>query len=452
MTAGNLVYGPGKILLGSLLGHQSPLVPVPLPGEKFSRHSAILAQSGAGKSFFLGRLLEELLLKTDCRVLVLDPNSDFVRMGEVDPLAWEDPVLRPWFHPDDSFKAFDEEWPSVSPAVFSNRTLEGRVFPLRILWSSLRPEEAAALLGVDPAEHPGEYWFLATAVALAWREEPSGFSFSKLEQVARRIAPVKQKGTQPKREWKALEPFENFSMLSTPEDIGRVRTKLELLRGWAVWGSDEKAEANGKATDLRRDLLPRFSGVGTDFRLAVIDLQSLLTSRERQLVSAIVLDALWSEARREQNNRLEEPEDTKERRIPTFVVIDEAHNLVPAGTAPDSVHEHIVRIAGEGRKYDLFLIVLTQDARKIDSNVLSQCENVCILRSSNDAALRHIEDTLGYPPVELARLASSFRIGDALLAGPFVEYPLLLHAFPRRTQQGGKSLSSAWARGRPTDV
>ena len=51
--------------------------------ESLGSHTAIIAQSGSGKSFFLGRLIEELLLKTKARCVILDPNADFRRISEV---------------------------------------------------------------------------------------------------------------------------------------------------------------------------------------------------------------------------------------------------------------------------------------------------------------------------------------------------------------------------------
>src|SRR5207249_5060202 len=47
-----------------------------------AKHTAVIAQSGSGKSFFLGRLIEEIALKTQARLVVFDPNSDFRRLRE----------------------------------------------------------------------------------------------------------------------------------------------------------------------------------------------------------------------------------------------------------------------------------------------------------------------------------------------------------------------------------
>lgn len=54
-----------------------------LNGEKFNRHTFWCGQSGSGKTYALGVVLERLLLRTGLPILVFDPNSDFVRLNEV---------------------------------------------------------------------------------------------------------------------------------------------------------------------------------------------------------------------------------------------------------------------------------------------------------------------------------------------------------------------------------
>ena len=49
----------------------------------FDRHTFLCGQSGSGKTYSLGMVLERLLLETSLRLVILDPNSDFVRLGEL---------------------------------------------------------------------------------------------------------------------------------------------------------------------------------------------------------------------------------------------------------------------------------------------------------------------------------------------------------------------------------
>src|SRR4051812_10705257 len=54
-----------------------------LDASGFDRHTFLCGQSGSGKTYALGVLLERLLVETSLRIVILDPNSDFVRLAEV---------------------------------------------------------------------------------------------------------------------------------------------------------------------------------------------------------------------------------------------------------------------------------------------------------------------------------------------------------------------------------
>ncbi|MET4004250.1 MULTISPECIES: helicase HerA domain-containing protein [Arthrobacter] len=56
---------------------------VSLRAERFNRHTFWCGQSGSGKTYALGMVLEQLLLHTELPLLILDPNADFTRLNEV---------------------------------------------------------------------------------------------------------------------------------------------------------------------------------------------------------------------------------------------------------------------------------------------------------------------------------------------------------------------------------
>ena len=62
-------------------------VPFALDAAGFGRHTFLCGQSGSGKTYSLGVLLEQLLMQTSLRIVVLDPNSDYVRLGQPSPEA-----------------------------------------------------------------------------------------------------------------------------------------------------------------------------------------------------------------------------------------------------------------------------------------------------------------------------------------------------------------------------
>src|SRR3954470_12218894 len=68
LGVGELIHAPGLV-------HA-------LDAGGFNRHTFMCGQSGSGKTYALGVLLERLLLETSLRIVVLDPNSDYVRLAE----------------------------------------------------------------------------------------------------------------------------------------------------------------------------------------------------------------------------------------------------------------------------------------------------------------------------------------------------------------------------------
>ena len=64
---------------------------VRIPTKKMDKHTVIITQSGSRKSFFLGRLIEEIKIKSKARCLNLDPNGDFTKINEID-----EEVMKRW--------------------------------------------------------------------------------------------------------------------------------------------------------------------------------------------------------------------------------------------------------------------------------------------------------------------------------------------------------------------
>ena len=148
-----------------------------------------------------------------------------------------------------------------------------------------------------------------------------------------------------------------------------------------------------------------------DVRCLVVDLGSLATREEQALASAAVLGELWRR---------------REERRPVLIVVDEAHNVCPA--RPEDpltaiATEHAVRIAGEGRKFGLYLFVSTQRPQKVHENVLSQCDNLLLMRMNSLADLGYVGEVFSFVPHSLLERATTFRQGESLAAGLIVAAP-----------------------------
>jgi DNA helicase HerA-like ATPase len=168
----------------------------------------------------------------------------------------------------------------------------------------------------------------------------------------------------------------------------------------------------------------------------VADLGSLTTRDEQAVAAEAVLAALWRR---------------RAVREPMLIVIDEAHNVCPA--VPEDpltalATEHAVRIAGEGRKFGLVLLVATQRPQKVNENVVSQCDNVILMRMNSRADLALLERTFSFVPLPVLELSTEFRQGEAVVAGKLVPSPTLARFGPRWSAEGGADLPTDWATGR----
>lgn len=126
-----------------------------------------------------------------------------------------------------------------------------------------------------------------------------------------------------------------------------------------------------------------------------------------------------------------------------LIVVDEAHDLCPAGPLTPverALTERIVQIAAEGRKFGLWLLLSTQRPGKIHPNAVSQCDNLTLMKMSSPRDHAELADLFGYAPPELLQRAGSFTQGQSLMAGGFISDPTLVQMASRLTEEGGSDV------------
>ena len=92
-----------------------------------------------------------------------------------------------------------------------------------------------------------------------------------------------------------------------------------------------------------------------------------------------------------------------------MIVCEEAHRYVPdKGEAQYAVAQNAIRrIAREGRKYGIGLMLVSQRPADVDSTVISQCGTWVVLRLTNSADQQHVARFL---PDGLSGMVSSLSI------------------------------------------
>src|SRR5699024_11705944 len=96
-----------------------------------------------------------------------------------------------------------------------------------------------------------------------------------------------------------------------------------------------------------------------------------------------------------------------------------------------------VQIAAEGRKYGLHLLTSTQRPHKVHENVVSQCANLLLMRMNSQADISSLGRLLSFVPPGLMAGATSFRLGQALVAGRFTPHAAYVTIGERVSAESG---------------
>ncbi len=177
-------------------------------------------------------------------------------------------------------------------------------------------------------------------------------------------------------------------------------------------------EYNTNSPDLT-DVLTQFVGVVENHigqNLRIIDISGLPNEVSGPL-TALISRLLF------QYKVWQIPDERKN--DPILLVCEEAHRYVPNhGEAQyKDAQESIRRIAKEGRKYGLGLLLVSQRPSDVESTVLSQCNTWIVLRLTNSSDQEHVARFLPDTLAGLTRILSSLTRREAVFVGEAAALP-----------------------------
>ncbi|ADU97269.1 helicase HerA domain-containing protein [Thermovibrio ammonificans] len=225
---------------------------------------------------------------------------------------------------------------------------------------------------------------------------------------------------------------------------------LGLLNGWAgddAYKEDRKSITGviGKVEDMidfYSDLFALDQSTIVEQielgRLNVVDLSHVDEKIADIVVSHVLRNAL--EARKASVRGESSPLD-----FPLLTVIEEAHVLASA-SVPTRSRYWISRIAREGRKFGLGLCLVTQRPKALDSNALSQANNMVILRLVEPGDQRHVQQASESLSADLVEQLPSLNVGEALVMGKMIPVPALVKIKKASAKRGGGDIDvvDAW--------
>jgi hypothetical protein len=269
-----------------------PALPVYLRSEGLTAHIAIMAQSGSGKSFMLGRLLEEVASKTRARFLILDPNSDFSQFGCVDGAAWQHPKGR--FGAGDTRNAFKRRWSAVGFNVLSNNV---GTLPISLSWARLSSDMKQNYLGLSAITSPEEYasfQMVEGAIneyqkVIKRRVLGDSRSLERYAEAANAMwhAEALDRALTPAKHWLA-RAFPKRTNIVSPQAALNLYGRINHLLRLDFW---DKRGTNSIQLYVHT--------LGHSERVLCIDLGSLPSPEHALVTAAVALDTLWLKARDE---------------------------------------------------------------------------------------------------------------------------------------------------------
>lgn len=119
------------------------------------------------------------------------------------------------------------------------------------------------------------------------------------------------------------------------------------------------------------------------------------------------------------------PERGIGRARPVWIVLEEAHRFIgqSVGVTAGAAKAATERIAREGRKYGLGLLIVSQRPAELSETALSQCGSIISMRLSNSGDQSRVKSALPDTVANLAEALPALRTGEALLAGEAVSLP-----------------------------
>ena len=209
--------------------------------------------------------------------------------------------------------------------------------------------------------------------------------------------------------------------------VSRLETKLADKR---LRFLIQPTKANGEPfkTDDFEHIMKQFIGYLNQANVTIVDLSGIpfeVLSITVSLVSRLIFDFCFHYSKLRQKEGVLND-------VPVMIICEEAHNYVPQrdDAAYRSSRKSIERIAKEGRKYGLSLMVVSQRPSEVSETIFAQCNNFLALRLTNNADQNYVrrlfpDNSSGITDI-LPNLAPGecVVVGDAVLLPAVVQMPL----------------------------
>ena len=451
------IYGPGDPIDFVTVGHLASAESIPSRlnvNKLVTRHSAVVGTTGAGKSTTVSGLLAAL---TDpnrypsARIVVLDIHGEYAKAladrssvfrvsTDTNAGSDEKPLNIPfWALSFDELVKLsfgelnDEATATVADAIIELKrrslasqprdgivaeqlTVDSPVpFCIHKLWFDLHKRQHRTIIpkpGGDPEEVESAY-----VVDASGNPVELGDAMSITPPLYRT---VKTTGPAEERVQWGGDP------INMRQQLRILGSKLRDPQFAFLFNSDDwRPDIDGTVAKDLDSLLEDWLGSPTP--ISILDLSGIPPAVLSDLIGAllrILYDGLFWGRNLPEGGRLR----------PLMVVLEEAHAYLGkqhVGTASNAVR----RIAKEGRKYGVGVMIVSQRPSEIDPTILSQCGTIVAMRLSNDIDRGQVTGAASDNLRGLFDMLPILRTGEAIVVGEAVSLPMRILIDPPENNQ-----------------
>ncbi|HIE01704.1 MAG TPA: ATP-binding protein [Thiotrichaceae bacterium] len=368
-----------------------------LDGNKFfQRHAAILGSTGSGKSWAVASILESAEKLPSANLVVFDLHGEYRALS------------------------YAKHWRIPGPDELGRSNSKGLLY---LPYWLLNAEEMQAMF-IDRSEFSAHNQVMAfqdaviaekkTTLRKADKDEvlnaftldsPVPFSLKNVIESVRLLNEEMISGA---RGLKQGHFFGQFSRLLT-----RLNSKLSDKRYGFLFNAPASEHEYDAMANLAAKLMD-YSKKGEkikiiDFSEVPADILPIIVGIVARIIYQI---QFWT------------PHD---KRRPLALVCDEAHLYLPKKDEQNPVEKRAIeafeKIAKEGRKYGVALLVISQRPSDISPTILSQCNNVIALRLTNAEDQNTVRKLLPETLESLLEMLPIMDIGEGLVVGDAVLLP-----------------------------
>lgn len=361
-----------------------------LDGNKFfQRHAVIVGGTGSGKSWTVANILEKAANLKSVNVIIFDIHGEYTPLKDL-PNSQLLKIAGPGDKPDKDQNLFLPYWLlsyEEMAAMLLDRSDTNAPNQSRALFDLILKEKRKTVNAAND---------VATEANLTV-ESPVPYKIQDVVSELKRLDVEMVPGVKTEKQGPLNGKLTRF--------VQRLESKITDKRLNFLFNGDDSL----LAYDWIKSLIERLLGFGNNNGVKIIDF-SEVPSDILPLITGLIARLIFT---------VQQWTDSEDRH-PIAVFCDEAHLYLPV-SASDNMDErglrNFERIAKEGRKYGVSLVVISQRPADVSKTILSQCGNFIAMRLTNPedqyVIRRLFPDNLG----DFAEMLPILDVGEGLVVG-----------------------------------